>query len=139
MTKTSVTVEGKHNQLYSQGMFEYQHWTKVNKFFGNSDTEHAQAIAKDLNLSSIEMGDYYKDKYGLWLNSRSTDHNSVHGSGCRIGDGGGIQIQMTREAETQALVTMCVFLIKDTQLTVDDRNFKSLMFLIKDLNVLNGY
>ena len=72
-------------------MFEYQHWPEVNKFFGNSDNESAQAIAKDLNLSSIKMGDYYK--YGLGLDFRSTDDNSMHGSGRRIGNGGGIQIQ----------------------------------------------
>ena len=90
VTKMSVTVKGKPNQLYSQGMFEYQRWPEVNKFLGDSDTKSAQAIAKDLNLSSIKMGDYYK--YGLWLNFRSTDDNSMHGSGCCIGSGGGIQI-----------------------------------------------
>ena len=130
MTKTSVTIEGKPNQLYSQGMFDYQHWPEVNKFFGDSDTENARVIAKDLNLSGIEMGDYYmyKDKYGLPPDFRLTDNNSEHGSGHPIGDRGGIQIQMTREAKTQASLTMYVFLIRDTQLTVDDGNFKSLMY-----------
>ena len=109
-------------------MFEYQNWLEVNKFFGNSDTKHAPAIAKDLNLSGIEMGDYYKDKYGLWLDFRSTEHNSVHGSGHCIGDGGGIQIQMTREAETQASLPMYILFIMDMQLTVNDRNFKNLMY-----------
>ena len=97
-------------------MLEYQHWPEVSKFFGDSD------------LTGIEMGDYYKDKYGLWLDFRSTDDNSAHGSGRRIGDGGGIQIQMTREAESQAPLTMYVFLIMDAQLTVEDGNFKSLMY-----------
>ena len=106
----SVTVKGKPNQLCWQGMFEYQHWPEVNKFFGNSDNESAQAIAKDLNLSGVETGNYFKDKYGLWLDFRSTDDNSAHGSGRRIGEGDGIQIQMMREAETQAALTMCVFL-----------------------------
>ena len=91
-------------------MFKYQHWTEVNKFLGDSNTENTRAIAKDLNLSGIEMGDYYRDKYGLCLDFRSTDHNSMHGSGRRIGDRGGIQIPMTREAETQAALTMYVFL-----------------------------
>ena len=109
-------------------MFENQHWPEVNKFFSDSDTENAWAITKDLNLSGIKIKDYYKDKYSLWLDFRLTDDNSAHGSSRCIGDGGGIQIQMTREAETQASLTMYVFLIMDAQLTVDDRNFKSLMY-----------
>ena len=109
-------------------MFECQHWPEINKFFSDSNTKNTRVIVKDLNLSSIEMGDYYKDKYGLWLDFRSTDDNSAHGSGRRIGDGGGIQIQMTREAESQAPLTMYVFLIMDAQLTVEDGNFKSLTY-----------
>ena len=85
-------------------------------------------IAKHLNLSGMEMGDYYRNKYCFWLDFRLTDHNSVHGSGRRIGDGGRIQIQMTREAKTQASLMMYVFLIMDAQLTIDEGIFKSLTY-----------
>ena len=44
--------------------------------------------------------------------------NTAYGSilgGRRIGDGGGIQIQMNREAKTQVPLTMYVFLIYSRQ------------------------
>ena len=107
-------------------MFEYQRWPEVNKFLGDSDTKSAQAIAKDLNLSSIKMGDYYK--YSLGLDFRSTDDNSMNGSRCCIRNGGGIQIQMMREAESQAPLMMYMFLFMNAQLIVDNSNFKSLVY-----------
>ena len=57
--------------------------------------------------------------------------NTAYGSilgGRRIGDGGGIQIQMNREAKTQVPLTMYVFLVMDAQLMVEGGNFKSLMY-----------
>ena len=83
-------------------------------------------IAKDLNLSSIKIGDYYKNKYGLWLDFRMKDDNSAHSSSCWIGDSCGIKIQVMREAKTQGNLRMYVFLVMDAQLSVENSHFKDL-------------
>ena len=126
--KTSIVVEGKPNQLYSQGMRPYQHWAEAKRFFGDSDTESGSGVVKDLDLSQMDVGDYLKNKFGLWLDFRSNDDNEAHGSGRRISDKGGISIQLERQADGSGALTMYVFLVMDCQLAVEDGHFKSLAF-----------
>ena len=124
--KTMITVDGMPNQLYSKGMETYQHWNEVKKFFGDTDAEHAQRVARDLNNYGVEIEDYYKDKYGLWLDFRSNDDNILHGSGRTIKNHGGINIELNRDAESAGDLSMYVFLIMDAQLKLEDGSFSSL-------------
>ena len=128
ITKTTVTVEGRPNQLYAQGMQQYQHWDEVVKYFGDSDTEHGRGVTKDLSMHWMTQEEYLTDNYGLWLDFRSTDENTLHGTGRRISDNGGVSIHLSREAENRGDLTMYVFLIMDSQLTIENGNFVSLMY-----------
>jgi len=68
ITKVQVTVEGIPNQLYAQGMLPYQHWDEIVKGFACKD-------------SSTDMSTNYQNRYGLWLDFRSSDDEKLHGSG----------------------------------------------------------
>ena len=129
ISKTTITVEGRPNQLYAQGLKMYQHWHEIVKYFGDShDTEHGRGVMKDMSLYWLTLEEYLSTNYGLWLDFRSTDDNSLHGTGRKISENGGISIQMTRDAESSGDLTMYVFLIMDAQLTIEDGNFGSLMY-----------
>jgi len=68
ITKVQVTVEGIPNQLYAQGMHPYQHWDEIVKGFACKD-------------SSTDMTTYFRNRYALWLDFRSSDDPKLHGSG----------------------------------------------------------
>ena len=85
-------------------------------------------MAKDLSMYWMTQDEYLTNSYGLWLDFRSTDDNSLHGAGRRISDNGGISVHFAREAENNGDLTMYVFLVMDAQLTIENGNFKSLMY-----------
>jgi len=124
ITNTTVTIEGKPNQLYSQGLKPYQHWEEIKKFFGDSGSEFGVNVTKDLSLFCLKMGEYLKNNYGLWLDMRTTDDNKSHGSGRQIGEvGGGVSIHLEKDSETAGVVTCHVFLVMDAQLSIEGGRF----------------
>ena len=64
-----MTIEGVPNQLYSKGMFPYQHWDEVKKQFGAGSKRHPEIgnVAKDLELADVTLGEYLTSKYALWM------------------------------------------------------------------------
>ena len=84
ITKVEVTVEGSPNELYAQNMeYRYQ-YDEIIKHFGEGRLKDAGAIQKDLQLHNVNIASYYTDKYALWLDFRTTDDNTLHGSGRRL-------------------------------------------------------
>ena len=84
ITKVEITVEGVPNELYAQNM-EYRHqYDEIVKHFAEGWLKEAGAIQKDLQLHNINIASFYTDKYALWLDFRTIDHNRLHGSGRRL-------------------------------------------------------
>jgi hypothetical protein len=77
-----MTIEGIPNQLYSQGMKAYQQWDEVNKFFAfnSKQDKEINLITKKLFLTETTLEKYLTTNYSLWLDLRSTDDNSLHGT-----------------------------------------------------------
>ena len=86
ITKVEVTIEGVPNQLYSQGMRAYQIRDEAKKYFAPGRKRHpdVRTVAKDLALADVNLGEFLTSKYSLWLNLRTSDDDSLHGSGRRI-------------------------------------------------------
>ena len=81
-----MTIEGVPNQLYSQGMRQYQQWDEINKYFALTykPDKETDKVAKDLYFSDTNIEKYLIKRFALWLDLRSTDDNTFHGSGRRI-------------------------------------------------------
>ena len=77
--KVSITVEGKPNQLYSQGMRSFEQYDEARKYF--TEGKLANEVQAQLQLHDVSVGEYLIDKYALWLNFRTTDENELHGMG----------------------------------------------------------
>jgi len=75
--KVHFTVEGIPNQLYTQGMLPYHHWEEIVKEFAREDLKGAE-------LSSTVMSTYFRSRYKLRLDFRSSDDRKLHGSGRRV-------------------------------------------------------
>jgi len=93
ITKVWVTVDGIRNQLYAQGMLPYQHWDKIVKELAREDLKGAE-------LPSTDISTYFRSRYAMWLDFRSSDDHKLHGSGRRLGNvlfwGGGLRFGSIR-------------------------------------------
>ena len=82
ITKVEMTIEDVPNQPYSQGMRQYQQWDEINKFLAltSKRDKETDKVAKDLYFSDTNIEKYLTKRFGLWLDLRSTDDNTLHGS-----------------------------------------------------------
>ncbi len=129
--KVEMTIEGVPNQLYSQGMRAYQQWDEINKFFALTSKRNKETdkIAKDLYFTNTTLEKYLTDNYALWLDLRTTDDNTLHGSGRRVENASeGITIQITKEQEADELINVYLYVIQDAQINFEDGRFKEVLY-----------
>ena len=76
-------MEGKPNQLYARGMRSFEQYNETHKYFaeGKQRDNNANEIQKHLQLHDLSAGEYLTDRYALWLDLRTIDKNSLHGTG----------------------------------------------------------
>ena len=129
--KVSVTVEGKPNQLFAQGMRSFGQYEEICKYFaeGKQKDNNSSEVQKDLQLSDLNVGEYLTNKYALWLDFRTIDENALHGTGRRIENASeGITIQIEKKAETAGVLNAYVYLIMDAQLNIEDGKFRNVLY-----------
>ena len=129
--KVETTIEGVPNQLYSQGMKSYQQWDEINKFFALSSKRNktTDSVLKDVCLSDMTLAKYLTNKYALWLDLRSTDDNTLHGSGRRIENASeGVTIQITKEVGADEPLNLYLFVVQDSQINFEDGRFKEVNY-----------
>ena len=86
-------------------------------------------IVKDLYFTDTTLEKYLTNNYALWLDLRSTDDNSLHGSGRRIENASeGITIQITKEAGADEPINVYLFVIQDAQINFEDGRFKEVNY-----------
>lgn len=131
ITKVEMTIEGVPNQLYSQGMKAYQQWDEINKFFALNSKRNKETnmIVKELCFTETTLERYLTNNYALWLDLRSTDDNTLHGSGRRIENASeGITIQIEKTAEADEPINVYIFVIQDAQINFEDGRFKEVNY-----------
>ena len=126
ITKVEVTVEGVPNELYAQNM-EYRHqYDEIIKHFGEGHLKGAGWVQKDLQLHNINIASYYTNKYALWLDFRTTDDNTLHGSGRRLENTSeGIRLQITKKAESARKL---LYIFQDAQINISDTQFLNVVY-----------
>ena len=101
--KVYVTVEGKLNQLYAQGMRSFEQYDEICKYFaeGKQRDNDANEIQKHLQLYDLSLGEYLVNRYALWLDFRTIDENELHRTGRHIENASeGITLQTDKKAES---------------------------------------
>ena len=68
--KVSVIVEGKPDQLYTQGMRSFEQYDEICKYFAEGK-QRDNEIQKHLQLYDLILGEYLVNKYALWLDFRT--------------------------------------------------------------------
>ena len=121
ITKVKVTIEGIANKVFPEGMRSLDQWQEIRRHFMTEDVK----ISQDCFMN-IEK--YYGDSnhYGLWLDLRTTEDNSLHGSGKKLANTkDGIQLEITKDG-TKGPYKMHIFLVCDAQVTVSNCQLESL-------------
>ena len=129
--KVSVTIEGKPNQLYSQGMRSFEQYDKICKYFakGKQKDNNTNEVQKHLQLPNVSVGEYLTDRYALWLNFRTIDENELHGTGRRIENASeGITLQIEKKAEMAGALNAYIYLIMDAQLNIQNGAYVSAVY-----------
>ena len=131
ITKLTMTLGGKPNQLYSQGMKAYHQWYEIKKFFALDSKKRrtTNEVIRDLSISETNLEKYLTTNYALWLDLRSTYDNNLHGSGRRIDSGpGGMTIQITKKQGENKAINIYVYSIQDAQINFEDGRFKEVIY-----------
>ena len=84
ITNVMITLDGNPNQLFASGMRPHQQFSEIKKIFADGKHRTNTHVAKELELADIELEDYATTKYALCLDMRTTDDDSLHGSGRKI-------------------------------------------------------
>ena len=115
-----ITLDGNPNQLFASGMRPHQQFSEIKKIFKDGKHRTNTHVAKELELADMKLEDYITTKYGLWFDLRTTDDDSLHGSGRKIeGSSQSIQLQIEKTAEAVGNLDAYVYYIHDAQLNFE--------------------
>ena len=67
-------------------MRSFEQYDEICKYFaeGKQRDNNANEIQKHLQLYNSSLGEYFVNKYALWLDFRTIDENELHGMDRRI-------------------------------------------------------
>ena len=129
--KVSVTIEGKPNQLYSQGMRLFEQYDEAHKYFaeGMQRDSNADEVQAQLQLYDLSLGEYLVNKYALWLDFKMIDENKLHGMGRTIENASeGITLQIEKKVESAGALNAYIYLIMDAQLNIQSGAYVSTIY-----------
>ena len=109
-------------------MRSFEQYNKICEYFteGKQKDSNTNEVQKQLKLYDLSVGEYLTDKYALWIDFRTIDENTLHGTSRGIGSmGGRITLQIEKKAETAGAVNTYIYLIMDAQLNIENGAFVS--------------
>jgi len=103
-------------------MLPYQHWDEIVKEFTREDHKSAK-------LPSTHISTYFRSRYALWLDFRSSDDRKLHGSGRRMENASeGVTLQLYKTEQVAGAVNCYIYLLMDAQLNIGDGRLISAIF-----------
>ena len=97
--KILVTIYGMPRQLFAAELQAREIYPELKKYFYREN-------------SDVTWEDFLTTKFALWIDTRSSIDNTLHGSG-RAVDKSGILLQIEKEPETSGDLTCYVFSLED--------------------------
>ena len=71
------------------------------------------------SVRDVSSGEYFVNKYALWLDFRKIDENELHRMGRRIENASeGITLQIEKKEESAGALNAYIYLIMDAQLNI---------------------
>ena len=105
----------------------FEQYDEICKYF--TEGKNPNEVQKQLQLYDLSVGEYLTDKYAIWLDFRTIDENSLHGTGRRIENAlKGITLQTEKKAESDGDLSVYIYLIMDAQLNIQNGAYVSALY-----------
>ena len=112
-----ITIDGIAHKLFANGMRMLDQWPEAEKFF-----------MKNKLHSFMDNKKYYGKGFGLWIDCRTTEDNTLHGSGLKLQNTkDGIQLHLKKKSG-EGPYKMNVFVVMDAQISVANCQLQAVMF-----------
>ena len=114
----NFTIDGLPNALYNGGYKQLHHWDEIFKHFVPEEL-------KKTNDIHLDIAKYYNDnKYALWVDLRSTEDNSLHGTGKEQKEN--ILMEVSKKDNGTGDYTMHIFVISDARIIIKNNKFQNI-------------
>jgi hypothetical protein len=118
--KIRIAIEGIANKIFPEGMRMMDQWEEIKKHFMKENL-------KETKYCNMDVMKYYDgDKFGLWLDLRTTEDNTLHGSVKALQNTkDGIQLAITKDSG-KGTYKMHIFVDYDAQVNIHNSQIASL-------------
>ena len=120
ITKVKVTVSGRPDQVYNEGISGSDMWNELTRHFKPSTNGRPNmTLAKYLTAN----------KFGLWIDLRSMADTTMHGNGRRlVNTQDGVQLAIDRTASGSGTTNCHIFTVSDSQMNIMGRQLESVQY-----------
>ena len=117
ITNVNVNVNGVPNKVYSHGIKPADIYKEVVRRYGDF----------------IAPEKFFKDKYALWVDMRTSEDNDIHGQGLKlVSTQDGVTLEIKRNKNTSAgnsdKINYYIFVVGDAQMSVEGNQLKSIAY-----------
>src|SRR5271155_3919012 len=119
ITNIKYTIDGLPNKLYSDGLKEADQWPEICKHFILEEFKQSRDINMDLELY------HTGNKFALWTDLRSTEDNTLHGTGKLQESKNVIKMEITKTVLTPGKFMMHIFVVSDARIIIKDKKLAS--------------
>lgn len=111
----ALTIDGKPNKHYSCGYREWDQWGEISKHFLREELK--QSMYSHMNIEKY----HGYDKFALWIDFRSTEDNTLHGSGKAHEGKNKIHMEVTKNKHSAGKYIMHIYIVSDARITIKDK------------------
>ena len=119
ITNVKYTIDGLPNKHYSNGLKEANQWPEICKHFILEEFKQSQDINMDLDLY------HTGNKFAFWTDLRSTEDNTLHGTGKLQESKNVIKMEITKTVLTSGKFLMHIFVVSDARIIIKDKKLVS--------------
>jgi len=121
ITNVTITSEGISHCIFKSGIKPYHQYDEIKRFFLKETLKQDEGTLMDVTK-------YFGDeKYGLFLDLRSTQDNALHGSGTEMSNiKHGLQLELTRSSATA--YDMHVYIVADALVALDNGKISGIVY-----------
>jgi hypothetical protein len=114
LENVDISINGTTHKIFADGYKEDKMYREAKKFFMSENRKLDE-------LSCVSAYRFYDTDYCLWLDTRSTEDNNLHGTGLKIEDGFNIDLMCTKKNTGSGNINVYTYLIADALFTLLNR------------------
>jgi len=120
ITNIKFTIDDIPNKVFNTGYRNQQQWEEIVKYFVPEELKKSQDAEIDISLY------HGTNRYGLWVDLRSTEDNNLHGSGKRHEAKNGIMMEITKDDLGAGKYVMHIFVVSDARVIINNKKLVSI-------------